>query len=134
MSHIILSSVACLALLYSSTLSHNRHTFRKTFLNFLDRFSKNTKISYCIKIRSVEAELFHADGQTDTTKLIVSLHNLANAPENVSHRTRIFGNIYIYIYNGFLCTNTVSYDDPFFGARSSSICPTTLMQTSPKYM
>jgi len=89
MSRIILSSVACLVLLYSSTLSHKRHAFRKTLLNFLDRFSKNTQISYLMKIPSVEAEMFHADGQTDMTKLIVSFHNLENAPKNVSHRTRI---------------------------------------------
>jgi len=48
-----------------------------------------------MKIRSVEAELFHADEQTDLTKLIVFFHNLANAPKNVSHRTQIFKKIYI---------------------------------------
>ena len=31
----------------------------------LDRFSKNPQMSNFIKIRLVEAELFHADGQTD---------------------------------------------------------------------
>ena len=31
----------------------------------LDTFSKNTQIPDFIKIRSVGAELFHADGQTD---------------------------------------------------------------------
>jgi hypothetical protein len=31
--------------------------------NFLDRLSKNTPISYFIKIRPVAAELFNADGQ-----------------------------------------------------------------------
>ena len=34
-------------------------------LNFLDRFSKNTQILNFMKIRSVEAELFHADRRTD---------------------------------------------------------------------
>jgi hypothetical protein len=34
-----------------------------------------------IKIRLVEAELFHADGQTDMTKLIVALRNFSNAPK-----------------------------------------------------
>jgi hypothetical protein len=34
--------------------------------------------------RPVGAELFHADGQTDITKLVVAFRNFANAPENVS--------------------------------------------------
>ena len=34
-------------------------------LNFLDRFSENTQISNFMKIRPVEAELFHANGQMD---------------------------------------------------------------------
>jgi hypothetical protein len=34
-------------------------------LNFLDRLSKNTPISNVEKIRTVGAELFHADGRTD---------------------------------------------------------------------
>jgi len=33
--------------------------------DFLDRFSKSTQISNFMKIRPVEAELFHAGGQTD---------------------------------------------------------------------
>ena len=41
-------------------------------LNFLDRFSKNTRISNFMKIRAVGAELFHADGGTDR-------HNEANS-------------------------------------------------------
>jgi len=35
-----------------------------------------------MKIPPVEAELFHADGQTVTTKIIVALRNSANAPKN----------------------------------------------------
>jgi hypothetical protein len=50
-------------------------------LHFLDRFSKNTLISNFMKIRSVEAEFFHADGQKDTTKLVVAFRNFTNAPE-----------------------------------------------------
>jgi hypothetical protein len=33
-----------------------------------------------MKILLVGAELFHADGQTDMTKLIVTFRNFANAP------------------------------------------------------
>jgi hypothetical protein len=34
-----------------------------------------------MKIRQVGVELFHADGRTDMTKLIVALLNFANAPK-----------------------------------------------------
>jgi hypothetical protein len=37
-----------------------------------------------MKIRPVGVELFHADGHTATTKLIVALHNFANASKNES--------------------------------------------------
>ena len=33
-----------------------------------------------MKIRPQGAELFHADGQTHMTKLIVAFHNFANTP------------------------------------------------------
>jgi len=35
---------------------------------------------------SVEAELFHTDGQTDTTKLIVPFRNFASAPQKDDRR------------------------------------------------
>jgi len=35
-----------------------------------------------MKIHPVGAELFHADGRTDMTKLIVSFRNSTNAPKN----------------------------------------------------
>jgi hypothetical protein len=35
-----------------------------------------------MKICSVGAELFHADGQTDMAKLIVAFRYFANAPKN----------------------------------------------------
>jgi len=41
-------------------------------LNFPDRFSKNPKILNLTRIRAVEAEFFHAEGQTDR-------HNEANS-------------------------------------------------------
>ena len=43
---------------------------------------EKTQISSFFKIRPVGAELFHADGQTNTTKLIVTFRNFANAPKN----------------------------------------------------
>jgi len=53
-------------------------------LNCHKRFSKNTQIPNLMKIRSVGAEMFHADGQTDVTKLIVAFRTFANAPKNVT--------------------------------------------------
>ena len=35
-----------------------------------------------MKTRPVKADLFHADGQTDMTKLIVVFRNFANAPKS----------------------------------------------------
>jgi hypothetical protein len=49
-------------------------------MNFLDRFSKNNQISNLMEIRQVRADLFHADGRTDTRKLIVAFRNFAIAP------------------------------------------------------
>ena len=56
-----------------------RHTKKK---------SKNILISNLKKIRTVGAELFHADGQTDRqnmTKLRVAFHNFTNAPKKQPH-------------------------------------------------
>jgi hypothetical protein len=46
-------------------------------------FKKNACGLIFMKIRSVVAELFHADGQTDMTKLIVALRDFENVPKNV---------------------------------------------------
>ena len=35
-----------------------------------------------MKFRPMRAKLFHADGQTNITKLIVAIRNFANAPKN----------------------------------------------------
>jgi hypothetical protein len=52
-------------------------------LNFSDIFSKKKNLKYrFIKIRPAGVELFHADGQTDMTKLRVAFRNFANAPKN----------------------------------------------------
>jgi len=50
--------------------------------NFLDRCSKNTKISDLMKICPLVAELFHEDVQTDMRKLTVAFRNFTNAPKN----------------------------------------------------
>jgi hypothetical protein len=50
--------------------------------NFLNRFFKKYSSNF-IKIRPLGAELFHADGQTDITKLTGAFRNFGNAPKNV---------------------------------------------------
>jgi hypothetical protein len=50
-------------------------------------FGKNTQISNFMKIRPLGAEMFHADGRTDVTKIRVAFSNFANARRNHS-RTR----------------------------------------------
>jgi hypothetical protein len=50
-------------------------------VNFSEIFEKYSDIKIT-KTNLVAAELFHADGQTDTTKLTVAFINLANAPTN----------------------------------------------------
>jgi len=53
------------------------------------------KISNLMKIRPVGAELFHADGRTDMTKLIVACGNFENASKHLTKfrrlRVSIFG-------------------------------------------
>ena len=48
-------------------------------LEILDSFSKNTQIWNFMKIRPMGAELFHADGRTDMTKLTAAFSNFANS-------------------------------------------------------
>jgi hypothetical protein len=54
-------------------------TFERN-LNILDRYSKNKPISNFMKIRSVGAELFHADMRTEITNITATFRNFANAP------------------------------------------------------
>jgi hypothetical protein len=53
-------------------------------IEFLDTFEKNTRISNFMKVLPVGTELFHADGQTDITKLIAAFRKPVNAPKNAS--------------------------------------------------
>jgi len=39
-------------------------------------------------IRPLESELFHADGRTDMTKLVVTCRNFANAPKKLGREGR----------------------------------------------
>jgi hypothetical protein len=54
-------------------------------LNILDRFVKDPQISNLMKIWQVVAKLFHADGETDKMKLVVTLRNFADMYNN--HKT-----------------------------------------------
>jgi hypothetical protein len=47
------------------------------------------KILNFVKIRPVVHQLFHADRQTDMTKLTVVFHNFANASKNEKKQIRI---------------------------------------------
>jgi hypothetical protein len=63
---------------------HVKYTLFLPHLNetwiFLDTFFKNIQVSYFMKIRLVGAELFHVDGRTDMTKLIVASRSFVNSP------------------------------------------------------
>jgi hypothetical protein len=52
-----------------------------TQIEFSLQIFKNTKTLNFMKILPVEAELFHADGQTDMARLAVTIHYRVNAPE-----------------------------------------------------
>jgi len=49
-------------------------------MHFLNIFSKDTQKS-SLKIRQVEAEMFHADRRTDMTKLTVAFRNFEKTPK-----------------------------------------------------
>ena len=54
--------------------------FNETLI--VDRFSKNIQISNLMKICPVGAELLHAEGRTDMTKLIVVFCDFVKGPKN----------------------------------------------------
>jgi len=74
-------------------------------LEFSEQSSeKNTQIPNFTKIRPVAADLFHWDGRTDMTKLIVTFRNLATSPKDRSvkavDKTNGLRNIYIPVKSG----------------------------------
>jgi hypothetical protein len=64
-------------------------------LTYFDRFSESTHISYLMRMRRVGAKLFHADGQTDMIKVIVTFRHFANAPKN---EYAIHCAVMVYVY------------------------------------
>jgi len=46
------------------------------------QISKNMQVADLMRSRSVGAEMFHADRQTDMTELTVAFRNFTNAPKN----------------------------------------------------
>jgi hypothetical protein len=67
-------------------------------------FEKNTRISYFMKILPVGAKLFHADGRTDMTKVIVAFRNSVNAPEKCQRRHAVYTNLK---KNAWICSKFV---------------------------
>jgi len=64
-------------------------------------FGKNIQISNFTKICPFWAELFHADGRTDMTKLTAAFRNFAKTPQNLNTSvqcSQVYIYIYIYIY------------------------------------
>jgi hypothetical protein len=53
-----------------------RHIVSSAETRILYDFQKNTQISNLVKIVPVGAQLFHADGRTDLTKLMLAFRNI----------------------------------------------------------
>jgi len=60
---------------------HVKYPLFLSHFNFLDRFSKNSRIQNFTKIRQMGAVLFRADGQTQS-ELTVAFRNFVSAPSN----------------------------------------------------
>jgi len=67
---------------------------------YFDRFPKNIQVLNFMKVLSVGAESFHADGwtdgQRDTTKLTVTSRNFANMPIKIKYRQRKFVTMHVW--------------------------------------
>ena len=66
-----------------------------------------------MKIGTVRAKLFHADGRTDITKLIVAFRNFANAPINGFAKRSVItldrnGNNFVSLNQAFPWTGEVT--------------------------
>jgi len=66
-------------------------------------FEKHIPILNLMKIRPVEAELFHADRQTGMTKVTVAPHYLPNPPNVKTERIRMF-HVLLHRYETWLLT------------------------------
>ena len=51
-------------------------------IEFSRQIFENPYILHFLKILPVRGELFHTDGQTDMTKLIIAFHNFSKDPNN----------------------------------------------------
>jgi hypothetical protein len=71
----VIKNVYWLHVKYALFLSY----FHETWI-FLNIFPKSTQISNFVKIRLLGGVLFHAEGQSDKTKLIAAFSNFASAP------------------------------------------------------
>ena len=75
--------------LLNNKMCIRRHVKYPSFVTYFNKtwvfsagffFSKNAQISNFMKIRPVAAEMFHAGGRTDMTKLMVAFRKFANPP------------------------------------------------------
>jgi len=62
---------------------YSRKIFEKKNFNSLERSSKNAQIHNFMNIRPAGAEMFHADGRTDMTKLIATIRKFQKAQKMV---------------------------------------------------
>jgi hypothetical protein len=89
----------CLHVKYPLFLSD----FNETWI-FSTDFRKKAQITSFIKIRPVGAELFHADGQTDMTKLRAVFRSFVNAPNKL-----VIVISYVVCANHVICTYPASW-------------------------
>jgi hypothetical protein len=60
-----------------------------------------------MKILPVGDELFHADGKTDVTKLIVVFKNFANAPKNLRPRSNLLAHCSPHVPTSWTCLTLI---------------------------